>query len=53
MMRPPAAWTAAVIGFHASVCSAVQIPGVRGQPSPIRLMPMASEMISPALARWL
>ncbi len=49
---PPALCTAAVTGFQASTCSLVHRPGAKGQPSPCRLMPVASLMISPALARW-
>ena len=51
-MRPPAWWTAAVTGFQASTCSVVHRPGAYGQPRPCRLMPVASEMIRPAPARW-
>lgn len=51
MMRPPASWTASVTGFHASTCSALQIPGANGQPRPCWLIPVASVMMSPALAR--
>ena len=50
-MRPPASWTAFVTGVHAATCSSDQRPGANGQPSPPRLIPVASEMMSPADAR--
>ncbi len=51
-MRPPAAWTASVTGFQPSTCASVHSPGADGQPSPSCEIPVASEMISPAEARW-
>jgi len=49
---PPAWWTASVIGCHPATCSSLQMPGAAGQPRPSTLIPVASLMISPALARW-
>ena len=51
-IRPPASWTAFVIGFQASTCSPDQMPGAKGQPSPCRDTPTPSLIISPAVARW-
>ena len=52
MIRPPALCTASVVSFQPSVCASLQMPGAAGQPRPSTLIPVASEMISPAPARW-
>ena len=43
--------SASTTGFQPSTCASFQSPGALGQPSPSRLIPVASLMISPAPAR--
>ncbi len=50
-MRPPARCTASVMGFHASTCRGVKMPGALSQPTPCAEMAVASETIKPAEAR--
>jgi len=46
---PPLRWTAWTMGFHASTCSGVQMPGVSGYPCAVAETPVASAMRRPPL----